>query len=197
MTASAAPAQADEAPVWAELGRWRLERGESQAALLAFKRAEALTPSEPGKEQMRLSQARALVQLGQGPAAMDVLVRLALVTSSSVSRPALATLGSLKFQQGQVQQSLALLKKAVEEGAAGYWTGRNEAEADLGLAYLTAGNEANGLRWLHVAQDHFGKASDQAMLSQCLENEAAYLEHVGKAQEAAALRERRRLAGGE
>jgi tetratricopeptide (TPR) repeat protein len=191
------PSWVNEDLLWSEVGHWRLERGESQAALLAFKRAEAATTDEAGKEHLRLAQARALLQMGQTIPAMDVLVRLALVNSSSISRPALATLGSLKFREGHVQQSLALLQKAVEEDADGKWPGRREAEADLGLAYLTTGDETSGLRWLHTAQQGFASANDRVLLAQCLENEAAYQEHVGKTQEAIALRERKRQLEGE
>ena len=192
-----ASAWSDEALIWTELGRWRSERGESQAALLAFKRAEGLTAAETGKEHLRLAQVHALVQLGQNSAAMEILVRLAFASSPAVTRPALATLGTLKFQEGHVQQSLALLKKAVEEDLAGTWPGRSEAEADLGLAYLTTGEEADGLRWLHAAQQHFEQANDRALLRQCLENEAAYQEHTGRPQEAAILRQRERQVEGE
>jgi tetratricopeptide (TPR) repeat protein len=190
-------AWADEALLWTELGQWRLERREAEAALLAFKRAEAATPDDPGKERLRLAQARALVQVGQGTAAKEILVHLAFAPGSTVARPALATLGALRFQDGQVQESLTLLKKAVEEGPGAEWPGRSEAEADLGLAYLTTGDEASGLRWLHAARQHFEKSNDSVLLARCLENEAAYQEHRGNSRDADALRQRVRQVEGD
>ena len=187
----AAQTWADEAAVWTAIGHWRLDRGEAQAALLAFKRAESATADDVGKERLRSDQASALIDMGEPVRATELLVRLAASSSPMVSRPSLAMLGALKFQQGQVEPNLAFLKKAVEEDDSGGWPGRNEAEADLGLAYLTMRDEANGLLWLHTAQKHFEQSHQRPLLLQCLENEAAYQEQMGKTQEAAALRQRR------
>lgn len=60
--------------------------------------------------------------------------------------------------------------------------------ADLGLAYLTVGDEAKGLHWLHEAQQAFTARNEQTLLRQCRENEVRYLEHVGKRDAAAQVR---------
>jgi tetratricopeptide (TPR) repeat protein len=181
---------ADEDVVWAAIGRWRLGRGEPQAALLAFKRAEAATPDDPGKERLRLFQAKALVQTGQSAAAIEILARLAAAPLPAISRPALATLGVVKFRDGQVEQSLSLLCKAIEDDPNRTWPGRSQAEADLGLAYLANGDEARGVQWLHTAQRHFEAEKERGLLLLCLDNEAAYRDRMGNKAEAAALRRR-------
>ena len=193
----APPVWIHEALIWNEIGRWRLERGESQASLLAFKRAEGATQDNGAKEPLRVSQALALIQMGQQGPAQDVLIRLASVSSSAACRPALAMLGALKFQEGEVEQSLALLKKAVEEDRTGTWPERSQAEADLGLAYLTTGDDANGLYWLHAAQQDFEKENDRRGLVRCLENEAAYQDYLGKPTDASSIRQRKQQLEGE
>ena len=99
-------------------------------------------------------------------------------------------LGTMKLQQGGTQQGLNLLRRAVEEEPATVWPERPEAEADLGLAYLLVGDENAGLRWLHAAQQSFESTGQSESLVQCLENEAAYLEHAKKNDLAKAVRHR-------
>ena len=173
-----------EALVWGGIGRMRLDRHEGQAALLAYKRAESLTVDPQIKAPMQLGQARALLQLNQLPSAAAILVRLATVSDADVALPALAMLGAVKLQKGSVEHSIALLQKAV----AADWPGRSDAEADLGLAYLSLGDDANGFRWLHSAQQKFEAAKDHAALAQCLTNEMNYLNHKKKPEEAEKVR---------
>jgi hypothetical protein len=92
--------------------------------------------------------------------------------------------------EGCAVQALAVLKKAVEESPSPDWPGRGEAEADLGLAYVMTGAEADGLRWLHSGQQHFEAAGDHELLLVSLDNEARYYEKTQKADEAARVRQR-------
>ena len=171
---------ADESPLWTAVGHWRLARDESQAALVALKRAESMSSDPYVANRLQLSEAKALNRLGQGSAATAILIHLASNSNPLISHPAMAVLGTAKLQQGNAQQGFNLLRRAVEENGNIAWPERPEAEADLGLAYLMIGDEAAGLRWLHQAQQNFETAGQHEALRQCLENEAAFLEQAKK-----------------
>jgi tetratricopeptide (TPR) repeat protein len=179
-----------EAPIWAAIGHSRLLRDEPQAALVALKRAESMAASPLVSGRLRLLEAKSLMRLGQTSATATLLIGLASSQEITVSHPALAMLGSLKLQQGSVPQGLNLLRRAVEQDASATWPERADAEADLGLAYLVAGDEAAGLRWLHAAQQEFEASGQAEALTQSLENEADYLESVQKYDLAKAARQR-------
>ena len=193
-TSEVLPAKADsafgESALWTNIGHWRLARDESQAALVALKRAESMTSDQLAANQLRLSQAKSLARLGQAPAASAMLIGLAGQSDKRVSRPAMAMLGALKLQQGSTQQGFNLLHRAVEEDPGLVWPEHAQAEADLGLAYLLSGEEETGLKWLHNAQKGFESAGRSDQLVQCLENEAAYLEQARKKDLAQAVRKR-------
>jgi hypothetical protein len=55
---------------------------------------------------------------------------------------------------------------------------------------LLAGDEPTGLRWLHGAQQGFEASGQREELMQCLENEAAYLDHAKKKDIAEKIRAR-------
>lgn len=188
--AATAPAAVEEAPVWIAIGHWRMGRDEPQAALVALKRAESSSIDNYTADRLRLAQAKTLVRMGQPGPATALLIRLADASDPRISHPAMAMLGTLKLQQGGVQQGLNLLHRAVEVDAAIPWPERPDAEADLGLAYLLVGDEHAGLRWLHTAQQAWESAGHYEPLVQCLENEVAYLEQAKKADLAAAVRRR-------
>jgi len=188
---SAAVASTDEAPLWTAVGHWRLARDEAQAALVALKRAETLTPQPYPAARLQISQTKALVRLGQQPAAAAVLTQLAGHNDPLIAHAAMAMLGTTKLQQGSVQQGFNLLHKAVEDGAGSLvWPERTQAEADLGLAYLLIGDEAAGIRWLHQAQQAFESTGQHEALIQSLENEASFLDHAKKSDLAKAVRHR-------
>jgi len=190
LTSTAPAAHNEEAPIWIAIGHWRLGREESQAALVALKRAEVTTSDAYATSRLQLSQARALVRLGQQPAATAMLIHAASNNDPRLARPATALLGTIKLQQGAIQPGFNLLRRAVEEDPGFYWPERADAEADLGLAYLLMGDEDAGLHWLHVAQQGFEAAAQQEALLQCLENELAWLEQAKKKELAAAVRKR-------
>jgi hypothetical protein len=180
----------DEAALWTVIGNWRLAREESQAALVAFKRAESLSSAPLAASQLRLAQSRALIRLGQSPAASAILINLASQSDPHVAHPAMALLGTLKLREGGIQQGFNLLRRAVEEDGSLLWPERTQAEADLGLAYLLAGDEPTGLRWLHEAQQSFEVSGQREELIQCLENEAGYLDQSKKKDLSAKIRQR-------
>jgi tetratricopeptide (TPR) repeat protein len=172
-----------ETVVWLTIGHLRLERGEPKSALAAAKKAETADPAGVWREWTQLQQAKALMQLGQSPSAVTILTGLAETASPPCRLAALATLGACKFRDGHVQQSLIFLKKAVEESKVAF-PGRAEAEADLGLAYLSTGDEAAGLDHLHAAQKSFAEDYRSPSLWLALENEVSYLRHVGRTEDA-------------
>ena len=123
-----------EAVLWNNIGKWYLDRGHHQAALVGFKRVESALVEPVSQQYMRLRQARALILLEQSGAATAILVALAAEKNSMMTRPAMGMLGSLRLQSGNVQQGLGLLRKAVEKDETLDWPERADAEADLGLA---------------------------------------------------------------
>jgi hypothetical protein len=186
--ASLPPAQA---VAWLTIGHWRLERGEPKSALAALKKAETADTTGVWREWTQLQQGKALMQLGQSPAAVTILTGLAETASPPCRLAALATLGACKFRDGHVQQSLIFLKKAVEESKDAF-PGRAEAEADLGLAYLSTGDESSGLDHLHAAQKSFAEKGRGPSLWLSLENEVSYLRHVGRTEDASRVEARLR-----
>lgn len=171
------PERTAEAAIWACIGNWRMDRGEPQAAMLALKRSEATAGSTDAAAWCRLAQARALVALGQTPAATAILIPLASQENGgALTSAAMAELGSLKVSGGMTQQGVNLLKKALEGNAALDWPDRPSAEADLGLALLLTGDETRGLAWLMQARQGFEAQGDRESVAQTLWNEARYFE---------------------
>jgi tetratricopeptide (TPR) repeat protein len=188
--ASTAGSSADEGPLWIAIGHWRLARNEPQAALVALKRAESSTSDNYTADRLQLSQAKTLASMGQAGPASAILIRLSSSADSRISHPALAMLGTMKLQQGGVQQGFNLLRRAVEADPALQWPERADAEADLGLAYLLMGDENTGLRCLHAAQHAWESSGQYEPLVQCLENEAAYFDQAKKKDLAESVRKR-------
>ncbi len=178
---------ARDALLWSVIGHARLARAETQAALLAFARAEAGARRAPSRAALRLAQARALAQLGQREAASAILTPLLADEEAEIFRPALACLGVLELQQQRTARGLTLLERACV--GAEPWPGRARAEADLGLACLLAGREDEGLERLSAAEAGFAAAGATGQLLRSLENRLAYLE-LREAAGASALRER-------
>jgi tetratricopeptide (TPR) repeat protein len=181
-------AERAEACLWNCTGRWYLDRGQHQAALVAFKRAEAATAHVATQQFLRFRQARALVLLEQAGPATAVLLPMAQDPQSSLSRPALALLGSLRLQAGQPQQGLNLLRRALEPDEHFTWLERPQAEADYALALLMLGEESRGLAQLHHARTQFQAQGEFEALALTMLNEARYLDQLQRSREAQALR---------
>ncbi|MCL4201405.1 MAG: hypothetical protein KJ000_02850 [Pirellulaceae bacterium] len=183
-------AGSDETVVWGAIGHARLARDEPQAALVALKRAESMSAHPVLAKRLRLAEAKALSRLGQSAAATAMLAGLVGDDDPSVSRPALAMLGSIKLQEGGTQQGYQFLRRAVGDDPVATWAGRTEAEADLGLACLLLGDEPQGMRWLHSAQQQMEAQGDVEQLVQSLENEHEYLRRSDRKDAANAIRQR-------
>lgn len=185
-SAAAGAAAFDEGEIWRQLGQWRLEQGEEAASLLAFAQAQSLSTSDLVRGQSRIGQARALAAMGQFPPAVAILSSLADAPQPAVAGQALAVLGVVSLQQGRGAEGMAMLQRAVENANV-RWDEFSTAQADLALAYLSAGSEAKGLPLMHEAQSQFQRDGRIADLCQCLDNEAAYLKQSGHGDQAAAI----------
>jgi tetratricopeptide (TPR) repeat protein len=175
-----------EALLWRQIGEWRLARGEMKQALLAFSRSETAAVSPSGQGTARIGQARALLAIGQEPPAIAILAALARSPEPVVSRQALALHGALQVQRGSLDQGLKMLEQAVRAESPVRWPGFARAQADLALAYLTAGREEDGMRWLGEAQAAFLREGRLSDLAQSLANEAAYWQQSGDSEKARA-----------
>lgn len=189
--ASKDPRFAAEALVWLHIGNARLERAEAALALPAFKHADSHGAFPSWDEFLSLHQAKALLAMHQTPAATTLLTALTSRADCPWRLPALALLGSGKLQEGHTHQAHAFLKEAVETSNADFAC-RADAEANLGLTLLATGDQPNGLRWLHNAQQRFETTHDRAGLRQCLENEANYLAQFNKMDDASKVRQKMR-----
>ncbi len=179
-----------ERHLWACMGQWWLERGEPQAALVAWRRAAGFTVDPMDQQRLELAQAKALLALEQPAAATTLLVAISDSTDRQIQADALATLGSLRLASGSTKQGYALLSRALTETDSVDWPGRARAEADFGLAHLLVGDQSTGIDWLHRAQARFEAAGAHDDLLQSLENELAYAEQRKLTSEAKSLRQR-------
>ncbi|MEM6671925.1 MAG: hypothetical protein AAF726_03725 [Planctomycetota bacterium] len=157
----------------ARLGRLEMERGAPQAALLAWRSAENERGTEPTRNRLRLNQARALIALGQDQPAVAMLAGLA---STDVRSEALAMLGLVQLQRGQVDMAMAVFREAVRNTSS---DAHPDVYADAGLALLSAGNRDVGLSLLHEARDVYRARADTSALRQLLTNELRYAQAVG------------------
>lgn len=191
LVACCAERQPDAALLSVCIADWRLERGEPEAALVAFKRAESSATAD-ADNWLRVSQAGALVHLEQSGAATTVLAQLATQEPMTLaSRAALADMGSIRVHQGALQQGIHFLRKALDATDTPHdWPGRASAEADLALALLMVGEESDGLQWLDRAQRRFEADGELELLAKCLWNEARYHEHKGDRHKTAEVQER-------
>ncbi len=173
-----------------QIGNWRLERREPQAALVAFRGAQRFARRSIDLDRLHLAQCRALIQLGQSSTASVSLQRLTKSRHTHIKQSALALLGVIELRRANAVTGLSLLRKAVESSGEEQWQGRADASADLGLAYLMTGDETRGLQWLHDAQTQFRSANQTAKLLRSLENEFAYFESKGNDKAAEGVRQK-------
>jgi len=179
-----------ESGLWGLIGLARLLRGESRGALMAFSRgAGAGSVDEKLREANRVGQARALARQGELSSAKAMLVPSAAKPGTG-GIPALALLGALELRSGDAPRASVILKKALEEPEAADWPGRADAEANFGLALLSTGKEAEGLKWLRSAESRFEAEKDPEGLVQALRNELRYLEDHARDREGVEVRER-------
>jgi len=173
--------------VAASLASWKLERGDPQGAVVAFKRAETVA-SPAVKDWLRIAQAKAMARMEQASAATAILAPIAgREDHTPVRYAAMADLGSLQLHNGRVQQGVNLLRRASEEQPQVEWHGKSLALADYALALLMVGEETKGLARLEEAKRRFEAEGDVESLAKCLWNEAQFLKQAGQKKELAAV----------
>lgn len=164
-----------EAVVWATVGTQSLKRHESQNAILAFKKSEALVASKHLKEELQIQQALAMINGGQQGPASAILLRLS-------SKPGLlgdrskAILATMKLQNGSLVQGMNLLQSAIKTSNQWPTSERLRSLADYGLAYLMRGREEQGISLLNAVHSEFIKEKSFDHAAQCLANLATYYE---------------------
>lgn len=181
---------ADEALIWCGIGKMRLERGESQSALVAYKRAESMTSEAGLRAGAQLGQAQALLQLEQQPSAIAILAPLTNESDGRIAAGALALVGAARYHGGSAPQAIGFLRKALEKAGTADWSGRADAEADLALVYLTLGHEKEGLELLHAAQQRYEADRRFLPLRQSLLNEQEYYTRKKKPEEAERIQQK-------
>lgn len=175
-----------ESIVWSAIANELMRRAEYDSSLVAAKRAEAAAPTETAKNWLRLSQARALASLYQTPAAVSVLVALTTSRDKPLARAAMAQLGVIRLNQGDVDNGYGLLQK----GLAGDdldWPNRDQLQADFGLACLLRNRPEEGLTRLREAQSSFQRQGKVEEFYQSLWNERAYFRERANKKEVARL----------
>ena len=178
-----------ESIVWALIGMQSLRRHESQNALLALKKAEALATDPRLKQELLMQQAVAMIDGGQAGPASPVLVRLSSRTGS-ISGRARAVLGALKLQHGSLDQGMNLLKSSMRETDEWPQTERLKAQADYGLALLIQGREEEGLATLESVCESFARLGLFSHAVQCLANQVEYFDGSNQPDRLATARER-------
>lgn len=190
-----APADA-EALVTGWIGLQLLAAERAEEALLWLMQAESLASSARARQALGVQQARALVALGRAPEATARLSTLAESSDAVVSRSALALLGALDLKLLRPERALPLLTRALdgasEATSAGEtrWSGRAEAQADLGIALLLLGRDDEGLIQLREAQARFELEQDWDGLARALRNELAWTTEARRHADAELLRAR-------
>lgn len=185
LAAGAEPAAAD---VLMRIGRMRLARRSPQAALLAFSRAESETDDPRLSALARIHRVHVMIGLQQPGSAGAMLEELVRHRDPTVARRAQAMMGYIQCRYVDSKRGLATLREAVAAADGGEWPDKSRSMADLGLCLLLAGQEKDGLTWLHEAQFRFEREGLLEDLAQSLANEFEYLLSVEKPQEAERIR---------
>lgn len=172
-TPSSIQSDASSRSVRARLGRVEIQRGSPQAALLAWRAAEADLGAEPPTNVLRLYQAEALIALQQDEAAIAMLAGLA---RTEVRPEALAMLGLVHLRRNQIDTGLAMLREAVESTTA---HSHPHVHADAGLALVSAGDVETGRALMNAARSGYEAHGDDVGLRQLLTNQLRYARSVG------------------
>jgi len=189
-TTAPSPPPPVEAALRLGIGRARLDRGERQGALESLMRAEALSPDEDLALELRLAVARALARLGETVAAQSRLAGIAARPGTPASRRVLALQGALELKVGDARRAQALLRAALAPEGGFDGPDRADAEANLGLACLTLGEDAEGLRRVRAGALRHENEGRPGLVVQCVRNELRFLETAGRAEEAEQARVR-------
>jgi hypothetical protein len=181
----------DTSDVLIRIGKMRLARGATQAALLAFSRAENET-AIPGKKALaRLYRAQTMIQLQLVASALPLLDGLLNSPDPRISCRANAVEGDVDCRiLGDRKHGIPLMSRGLTNPDSGEWPGKNQLSANLGLYLLLEGDDSKGLSLLHLAESQFEETSQWEDLARALQDEAAYLRVVGKVEEAAVVQRR-------
>lgn len=164
-----------EVALWSAVADAQFERGELQASLVNFKKAETQAEGD-NVLWLRIAQAKCLAAMSQAPAASAILSGPAASTDKNISAAATAMMGGIKLQAGAYQQGAHLLQKAIADSSATTWPGRNKSLADLAIAQLIIGDTDSGLAALHDAQKALERSNQRTVLIDSLENELRLME---------------------
>ena len=174
---------------WSAIAQAQMDREEMQLALLNLKKAETLATGDD-VSWLRIAESKCLASIGQAEVAVAILSGPATSPQPAIASAATAALGSVKLQSGAYQQGAQLLNKSLRNSAESDWPSKTQAMADLAIAQLIIGRTDQGLVSVHEAQARFQTSEDFQSLLQSLENELRILEHEGRRNDSAAIRER-------
>ena len=172
----------NEAVIWATVGVQCLKRHESQNAILALKKSEALIASRSLKDELQMQQALAMIDGGQPGPASAILLRLSS-TDRLIGDRAQAILATLKLQNGSLAQGMNLLQSAIKTCNQWPRSERLRAQADYGLSYLMRGREEQGIALLNHVHEKFIAIDDIDQANQCLWNIATYYKQTDQTSE--------------
>lgn len=182
---------ADEADVLLGIGKWRLSRGAFQQSLLAFSQAEAETSIPTKKALARLYRVQCMIALQQPASALPMLQEIELFNDRRISLRASALRGEILCQVlNDREHGIPLMKQSLTASDLRHWPEKDRLMANLGLYELLENNEADGLMFLHEAQENFEARSQLEDLTISLKNEAAFFRSTGKSTEAEIVQKR-------
>lgn len=183
-----------DALAWLVVAEQRLARAENELALVAFARAGARVTTPKLADLLRVGEARALIRLGRSDAARTPLATIAARPDPETARAALAWLGAVELASERPRLAETLLARALALNSAHAWPEHAQAEANLGVALLTNGDEGGGLAHLRAARALFASAGRAVDVAQTFENEIAYFDAAGRSAEASRARAEFELA---
>ncbi len=170
-----------ESVIWCSTGYQHLERGEGQNAILSFKKSESTAQTSDTRDHLRLQQARAMILAGQpGPASAIMMQLVAKVEKKQdpnrLGDRCKSILGSMKLQNGGIEQGLSLIQASVK--SVEHWPRdeRLKAQADYALALLMRGRQEEGIPLLSEVHRQFSHSGHWHQAHQCLWNMAKFYE---------------------
>jgi hypothetical protein len=181
----------ETADVLIGIGKMRLVRGATQAALLAFSRAETES-TNPGKKSLaQIYRVQSMITLQTVASAVPMLDALMKSPDPRIASRAQALEGDMLCRiLGDSARGIPMMRSGLENVDAGTWPGKSRLLANLALYDLVAGNDHDGLRLLHLAQAQFEADSQWEDLARSLQDEAAYLRTTDQSNDADAVQRR-------
>ena len=182
---------ADEADVLLGIGKWRLSRGAFQQSLLAFSQAEAETAIAGKKALARLYRVQCMIALQQPASALPMLLEIERFDDRRISLRASALRGEILCHVlNDREHGIPLMKQSLTASDLRLWPEKDRLMANLGLYELLENDDAEGLMFLHEAQESFASRNQWEDLAISLKNEAAFFRATGKSTEAEIVQKR-------